>query len=235
MSRLEKHRKKQFALTIFFFGFIFIVVLIFIFTFGFKLLLNSSLFVADITRQKDSTATNVKNKLIDTAINIDDIPSATNSARIIISGSAPNYEKLLFYINETLVKELKLEKDYFSEEIGSLNDGANTIYVKGYEKDSNSSKDTSTYTVFFKKDKPKLEIKEPSDRQNVNSSDLQIIGLTEKDVNIKVNDLPVVVGIDGNFQTSIRLKEGENKIKVEAEDDAGNIESKELTITYSKE
>lgn len=234
MSRLQRHRSKQFTLTVIFYGAILLIIIILISTIGLRLLLNTSLFVADLARPKTDNKTKNNNDELVGKIIIDDIPTATNEAKITISGLAANYKELDFYINDELVKEIKPDKDQFVEEIGDLQEGENTIYLKGkYAQDKEN--ETQKYIIIYKKEKPKLEIKEPQDKSTVINNELKIAGTTDKEVNVKINQLPVVVDTEGNFQTIIRLVDGENKIMVEAEDAAGNIEKQELAVIYSRD
>ena len=62
-----------------------------------------------------------------------------------------------------------------------------------------------------------------------------IKGVTDKEVFIKINDFPVVVNANGDWETSIKLNEGNNSIIIIASDLAGNTETKTLTINYQKE
>ncbi|MBI5127743.1 hypothetical protein HZA76_04790 [Candidatus Roizmanbacteria bacterium] len=218
---------------------IFIVLLlttiILVSTVGLKILLNYSVFIANFfSKNKPSSL----NKTVDVygLISIDNIPTATNSATFIISGSVVNYEKIQFFINSEKVKEIdSLSNDSFSEEIGDLTEGENRVYIKVLSKDGKNSKKTDVYTVFFKKEKPKLEISEPKDGDKTSKSEINIIGSTDKEVFVKVNGLPITVDANGNFQSNLRLKEGENIIEILATDQAENIETKTLKITYQKE
>lgn len=212
-----------------------IVTIILISTVGFKLLLNSSVFIANFFNKKTPAPLN---KTVDVygTLNIDNIPVATNSAKFTVSGSVVNYDKVQFYINSEKVKEINsFSTDSFSEEIGDLEEGSNSVYLKAYTKDNNSSKKTDVFTVIYKSTKPKLEISEPEDKRITANQEINLKGATDKEVFIKVNDLPVVVDANGNFQTSVRLNEGENAIKIEALDIANNSEIKTVTITYQKE
>ena len=201
---------------------------------GLKILLNTSIFVANITRPKANPNKKNANDFI-SQINIVDIPTATNSAKIVVSGTAVNYKKLNFYLNDELVKDITPQKDEFSEVIDDLKEGSNELYISGKANDSNKSSQTSLYTVYYKKEKPKLDISEPQDNSTVYNNELKVAGATDKEISIKINQLPVVVDASGNFQTIIRLNEGENKITIEAQDTAGNVEKKELKVTYSKD
>ena len=235
MGRLEQHQKKQLNNTIFFSLFILIAVIVLIFTVGLKILLNTSAFVARVTEKKSDTALKKNQNLIED-IDIDSIPVATNSARIFVGGSVVNFDQVEFYLNGDLVKEITLlTSDNFNEEIGDLNKGENEIYVIGKTKESGEEKKSKIFTVLFKGEKPKLEVKEPQDNLKTNSSEIKVLGQTDKETYIKVNELPVVVDAQGLFQTLVRLKEGENKIIILAQDVAGNSEEKTLTVTYEKD
>lgn len=215
---------------------VFVIVIIFIFTTGLKLLLNASVFVANLTQPKTKSSTLNKNDNFLGDINLDNIPDATNSARIKVNGSVVNFDTVEFYINGDKVKETSLvSSDSFSEEVGDLKKGDNELYVIAKSKDQNEEKKSKIFTVTYISDKPKLEIKEPADNLKTNNQYLNVSGSTDKNIYIKVNDLPVVVDAQGNFVTSVKLKEGENKINVEAQDVAQNTEEKILTVTYEKD
>ncbi len=211
------------------------LVIYFIFTMGIRLLLNASVFIANLTAKKQS---NQVQKTADQygSIYIDSIPTATNSSRISIGGSVVNLASIEFYLNAEKVKEITLNaSDSFSEEIGDLKKGQNAVYVKGKFKDSNNAKQSKEYSVFFKSEKPKLEIKEPVDKSKTSKSDIKIKGSTDKETFIKVNDLPIVVDANGNFETGVHLKDGDNSFTIVAEDIAGNVETKTISVTYQKE
>ncbi|MFH0979865.1 MAG: hypothetical protein V1803_02900 [Candidatus Roizmanbacteria bacterium] len=235
MRRSELFQKNKLKRTITVFIILLIITLLLIFTVGFKLLLNSSVFIAGLFSKSSAPALN-KTTDIYGSISIDNIPTATNSAKFIISGSVVNYDKLEFFLNDEKVKDVDLKAgDTFSEEIGDLVQGANKVYIKAIESESKSKKTTNTYSILFKDLKPKLEISQPQDKDKVSQSEILLKGMTDKEVFVRVNDLPVVVDVNGNFQTTIRLKEGDNTINIVALDIAGNSEIKTLTVIYQKE
>ncbi len=211
---------------------IFLIILYFIFNLGIRVLLSTAAFIANLRNKATETSLR-KNSDVYALINIDSIPTATNSAKILITGSVLNFDQVEFYLNEEKIKEINLySSDSFSEEIGDLLEGENEIYVKGKTKDNKISKQSKKFLVIYKKNKPKLEIDEPADQTKTSQPEIRIKGKTDKEVFIKINDSPVVVDALGNFETNIRLKEGENIITVIAEDQAGNYEKKVITATY---
>lgn len=233
-TRLEQHERRKYQTSILLIIFVLIAILYFIFTVGIKLLLTVSTFVANISSKKTETQSNKKEEQF-ASISIDSIPDATNSAKLYIGGSVSNINHILFYINGDKVKEISLSNDSFSEEIGDLKSGNNEVFVKGKQDNVSSEKKTKIFNVIYKSEKPKLEISEPTDGSKTNKTDITIKGTTDKETYIKINNLPIVVDSQGNFQTMVTLKDGENIIPIIVEDIAGNIEKKDLKITYQKD
>ena len=235
MSRLQEQQQKRFTKNIIFGVLIFLTVIILVFTIGLRILLNTSIFVARLSEKKTTQPLN-KNQNLIFDVDIDNIPLATNSSKIIVGGSVVNFNQVEFYLNGDLVKEISLfVSDNFSEEIGDLQAGENEVYVIAKTKEQNEEKKSKEFTVFYKSEKPKLEIKEPQDGLKTNKQEVNLVGETDKETYIKVNDLPVVVDAQGVFQTTLKLKEGENKIIITAQDIADNLEEKVLTVIYEKE
>lgn len=220
--------------TIFLYVVILFVVLYFIFTFGIKLLLNTSSFISGFFPQPSIKSSSKIDDGVN-SIDVTTIPQATNSAKIIISGSTLNFDILEFFINGKKIKEKQSVTDTFSEEIGDLQKGDNEIYVKAKSKESKTEKNTIVYKVLYKNDKPKLEITEPVENSTSNNQEIKIRGNTDKETYIHINDLPVVVDANGSFETSVRLKDGENQIVLVAQDIAGNIETKTIKVIYQKD
>ncbi|MDO9028779.1 MAG: Ig-like domain-containing protein [Candidatus Roizmanbacteria bacterium] len=234
MGRLERVQEKKLRNKIILYIVILFFVLYFIFTVGIKLLLNSSSFIAGLFPQP-STKPLSKREDTFSSIDVSSIPQATNSAKFIVSGSILNLDILDFYLNGKKVKEIESSSDTFSEEIGDLEKGDNNFYIQAKSKDSKIKKNTITYKVFYKNEKPKLEIAEPADNLTTNNQEIKVKGSTDKEVYIHVNDLPVVVDANGGFETTVRLKDGDNQIVITAQDIAGNMETKSLKVTYQKD
>lgn len=234
MGRLERVQEKKMKSTILLYIVIFIVVFYFIFTFGIKLLLNTSSLISGLFPQPSvKPVSKIEDNF--SLIDISSIPQATNSAKITISGSVLNFDTLSFYLNKVKVKVVDSTSDIFSEEIGDLDKGDNSIYVLAKSKDSKINKSTIIYKVFYKSEKPKLEITDPEDSSTTNNQEIKVKGNTDKETYVHINDLPVVVDANGNFETSVRLKDGDNQITATAQDIAGNIETKTIKVIYQKD
>lgn len=235
MSRLKTYEQKQFRKKLVLYIGAIIIILFLLFSFGIKFIINTSLFVSGLSSNKNNQQPLKKNNDFYGLLNIDDIPSATNSAKIIVSGSSTGFEILEFYINNSKVRELNTLSNSFAEEIGDLKLGQNEVYLKAKTKDGKKTKETQKFEVLYNNQKPKLDISEPVSPFKTSKQDIKIAGSTDKEVYIKINDLPVVVNSEGNFLTNISLKEGDNAVVIVASDNAGNTETKTLTISYQKD
>lgn len=234
MSRLSEHRQKQFLRKLLFLVIGLIALGVFMVTIGFKLLINSSLMINRLTSGEETDQTQNTEDFFG-SLEIDDLPIATNSAELIISGSVTNYDTVEIYINREKVKQLRLTSDSFSEEVGDLRKGENVIYVKARASKEKKEEKTDSYSIQYISGKPKLEIKEPQENTKTSKSEIKVAGTANKDDEITVNNSPVVLDQNGNFETTVNLKEGDNTIEVEVEDIAGNIEKKSIKVTYQKE
>jgi len=235
MTRLEQHKQKVFYQKLILYSFVIILLIYLGFTYGFKLILNSSAWIAGLTTKKTTNELPKNNDFFGN-INIDNIPTATNSASVILGFSSNNFDTVAVYLNGEKIKELNTNnQDSFTEEIKDLEKGDNEVYILGKNKEYKKETKSIIYTILYKSDKPKLEINEPVDKTKTNKSEIKISGETDKEVLIKINDYPVVVDAQNKFQYNFSLKQGENKISITAHDEAGNIETKELTVIYEKD
>ena len=155
------------------------------------------------------------------------LPEATNEAVIKANVFAENTEEIKIYLNDKLENKLKVEDENLEITIDNLQPGKNVIYFIA-QIDKNTTK-TKDYTVLYDNTPPKIEILSPKESE-VNKNEIVIKGKTEPKVIIKINSEPVVVSQNGEFSKTVRLKDGENKITITAEDEAGNKSKKELTV-----
>ena len=229
MSRLIKHKRKKALIYLA----IALIAVFAIFTIGFKLIINSSVFIANLFGNKLETDLFQSETLAD--ININEIPSATNSSELKVSGNTYNIDTIIIFINNQESKKLSISsKNEFITTINTLNDGENEIYFVGEIKKSDKRKKTETFLILSKITKPKIEISSPSDNSITPKSEIKILGKTDQNVSIRINGLPAVVSSEGIFDKTVQLKEGENKIIISAEDEAGNSDELTLTVIYEK-
>lgn len=233
MSRLDKHHTKTLFQKIGISIVLFIAFIIFFFSAGIKMLVSFTLFINQLANGGTKQQTNQQASSFN-SVAIDPIPSATNSGTLLFSGTSLNFDKLEIYLNDEKQDEISIS-DTFAGEIKGLEKGDNTIHFIAKSTKSKETKKTDSFNVLFKSEKPKLEVSEPNDNSKTNKEDIKISGTTDKETTIRVNGQPLIVDVAGKFTTMFRLKEGENKIQITAEDIVGNQEKKDLTITYSKD
>ena len=77
-----------------------------------------------------------------------------------------------------------------------------------------------------------LQILSPLDEAVVNTPQVDVTGSAPAGSVISINDEILVVGIDGQFKTTVSLEDGPNLIEIIASDENGNEMSVLLTVTY---
>ena len=236
MSRLERQRKKQSTVRIVLLLLLLSVLIVTLFSFGINFLINTSIFLANFSHKKNSqpTPTTLKTDIFH-QLQVGEIQEATNEASFVISGQEQNFDKINFYLNDEKVKTISPENEDFQETLNGLKEGKNTLYLEGIDKTNDKKEKSSLYEITYTNKKPALTIEAPSDGSTTDKNEVDIKGETEKDVFIKINNRPIIVDAEGKFNNSIRLKEGENEITIEADDLAGNQTIKKIKVTYSKD
>jgi hypothetical protein len=228
MSRYLKHKTKK---TLYILALIIFLIII-SFTFGIQLVIKGSVFIANLFNKSTSNETRTTQVLSD--IQINEIPESTNSSKIKISGLVSNIDEIIIFLNNQEEKRITISSSKFNTTLDNLSEGENKIYFVGEQKNINKRTKTDIYAVYLITEKPKIEISEPRDNSLTQRSEIKISGKTTPNVDLRINNLPVVVGKNGDFSYDIKLNEGKNEILIIAEDLAGNKEEKKLTITYEK-
>jgi len=83
---------------------------------------------------------------------------------------------------------------------------------------------------------PELNIISPQDNTSTSQNKILVKGVvTDDEAGVKsclVNNVSVPVSLNGTFEKEITLIPGKNTIEIQAEDNAGNIASKTITVIY---
>lgn len=236
MSRLENHNKKIARKRVITMLVLIAAVIFFFLNSGIALLIDGSVAVSRLfggSRTEDEAQTAPEFGVVE----IDEIPAATNSAAVRVSGRAHNMDSVYAYINGVRQDKLNVDKNgEFSEEIGSLDPGENEIYIAGTTANTKQKKDSDTYTVIFSTDKPTVEITEPAEGLKTPRNEITVSGTVKSGPGavVRVNGSPSVIGQGGKFSAFVKLNEGENTISVTVSDNAGNSEEKTVKVIYEK-
>lgn len=231
-KKIENQSKKNLILTIL--GII--VVIGFLLKFGMPLLTNATMFVINAKngnnpeQAKVETVSFVPPPLLDTTF------TATNSSKINISGNAQTNQKINLYVNNELIDTQQAKDDgRFSFTNIKINNGVNTIKTKAVTKSNKQSEFSNILTITFKNTPPTLSLDSPSDGQSFSKDDkyANVSGKTDPGVKVTVNDSWAIVDTNGKFSYNFPLQNGENKIKIQAVDEAGNKTEMERKVNYS--
>lgn len=162
--------------------------------------------------------------------------SATNSAKISISGSTVKDATVSLFVNNAKIDSIQVkDKNTFSFDNVSLIHGENTLKtqadIQGVKSDF-----SNIVTITYLNKAPELSIESPSDGAEFHKENkvIDITGKTDPGVKVTVNDFWAIVDTDGNYSYSLSLHDGDNEVKVVASDDAGNKTDKQIKVKYSE-
>lgn len=199
--------------------------------FGLPALVSFSLFVSG-AKQAPQTSQSSTQFVMPPQLN--SLPSATKSANFELSGKALPNSIIDLYLNDGLLDKAQADKDG--------NFSFKSVYVKGNNKiyakatlENKISDPSEAINVFFKDTPPALSVNSPSDGQQFtkDQNTINVSGTTDSGVRITVNGFWAIVDQNNNFSYQLKLQSGDNNIKVEAIDQAGNTTDKQLKVKYS--
>ena len=210
-----------------------VVLIVFLFTIGTKLFTNSILFLVNLTSvfNKDSIPTENSIEIMTNPI-ITDIDTATSSASVSFTANAAKNTQVSIFVNDQKQQDFDNKNDLFVKTI-ELIPGINNIYLVS-RNNKNQIKKSRIYSINYIDTPPLITIEIPQENQIFSDNYITIKGKTESDTDIKINDRPVTVDSQGNFNSVYSLNEGSNQIIVIATDIAGNQTEKKLTVIYEK-
>ncbi len=211
-----------------------IIIFLVIIFFGLQLLVKFSLLMGRIKSVGDIPATtNSQNEFVLTPT-LNPLFEATNTAAIEVSGLATSTGQTieLFINGSSKSTALVDSKSQFAFSSVRLESGENKIKVRA-KLDSKESQFSTEAIVVYDTTPPALELKEPTDGQTITkTAQVKIIGKTEADARILINDFLPIVDNNGGFSYAIPLKEGENSIKVVSTDKAGNQTTNQIKVIF---
>lgn len=161
--------------------------------------------------------------------------TATSSARQVISGSAePGVTVYVYRESDELGSVVAADDGQFQLSDIMLSEGKNDFVGVAIDGAGNKSQNSKLLTIYYLNKKPKLEIETPKEGDIVkDKAKVEVKGATDPGVKVLVNQRLIIVDSEGKFVTLASLNLGENKIVVEAIDQAQNSERIELTVHYS--
>ena len=221
----ESKTKKQLILSL-----VGIVAVIFVlFKFGIPALTNLSLFLSSKNTSSSQDQTNAPKTLLAPTLN--EAFTATNSATIIVSGSAAPKETIQLFVNSSQVDSTTTKDDgSFSFSGVNLSQQQNSIQAKAKLQDKTSDFSDSWNVTYIQK-APSLTVDSPHDGDTVGGS-VVVKGKTDPDVRVTVNDFWAIVDSSGNYSYTLSVQNGDTHITVVATDAAGNTTKQDLTVHH---
>lgn len=210
-----------------------VIVLIVLFKFGIEALINFSLFLSGNSNTPISVSKNDVGYVAPPVLN--PLPTATNSAAVIITGSSDKNRTIVLYINREEKDNVETNDGGAFEFDENLSKGDNLIQVKAKNKDKVSDF-SNFYTVTFINTPPKLNVSSPNDGDSFHREDksVNVTGQTDPNVIVTVNGFTAVIDENNNFSYNLPIHDGDNQIQVVAIDQAGNKSEKDLKVNYSQ-
>jgi len=201
---------------------------------GIPALIKMAVFFSNI--RGSSQPVEVKDNLPPQVPLLNALPEATNQTEIEVTGLTEAGASVKIFLTGQEVKEVLADNEgSFSSGKLNLTLGQNEIYALAIDKAGNQSVASNKISVWYDNEAPSLEISQPEDDQTISDekAKVEIIGKTEEDVELRINDHLVILEKEGNFKYSLGLNVGENQILIIAIDKAGNQTEKSLTVNYS--
>lgn len=208
-----------------------IVVLLFLFFAGIPALLSlGSVF----TLFKDDAPSNPNANTPIISPRLEALDSATNSAKIAVSGIGQQGTSVELFVNDQSVAKNVIGKDGdFRFENVQLKEGQNSIFAKSSTDDGKESTPSQKQTIILDKIPPQVEISSPSENQDFKGQkDIKVSGKTEENATVSVNETVAITNQDGSFSTNLTLSEGQTTIKIIVTDIAGNQNTIQRVVNY---
>lgn len=225
---LKKERQKMVRQTMIFIAIALVIGLVFLFLVlpGFVRMVNVFL---------SSDWTDQEHRLPPSPPIISAPPSATNSANLLLTGFGQAETELVVTINNQPSAQVPIGEDgSFSVEL-TLNSGTNNITAYLLDQLDQASKMSRSYEVLLDQTPPQLVIEYPENGARIISREnqnLELIGLTDQDARVYVNERVVFPNDEGVFTYNYLLEEGKNIFEIRAVDRAGNQAEAKLEVEF---
>ena len=163
------------------------------------------------------------------------IPKQTNKEILDIQGSSePGASVKIFYNGKTDEVVVNSEGSFYISI--PLNNGDNRISASSKDSAGNESQKSETLEITFDKKPPELEITKPHDKDEFFGNlqrQIVIEGKVEEGSQVNINSRLVVVEQDQTFAFVTSLSEGTNTFNIKAEDLAGNVTEKSISVAFT--
>lgn len=231
LERLARHEEKATITRVVWLSVISVGLGIFMLTAGIPLLGKFADFLDILFKDKNESTTDVGTLQ---APILDELPEATNSSILKISGFATSGETVDIYLDGQKVTTVKIVDSRFIFDDLLLKLGENKVSAKAIAT-SGESDSSQTKTVIYDNQEPKLEVKEPADGQSFSGNNrIRVSGATDRDAQVFVNGFLASIDFEGNFEVLVPVAEGETQLEIRAVDQAGNEKVEKRKVNFRK-
>lgn len=210
-----------------------VAVLLFIAFFGLKLLIGFSVLVERIKGGSSPSQSPQQSVIIPPVL--DQLPEATNSATLTISGTATAKNQVIIYVNDKEYKRIPVpDSGSFQLSDIPVNEGSVTVSAKLLDTKNAVSDLSNIISTVDDRTAPKLTVDAPQDNAIVNDGTHKVLvtGKTDEDMKLTITGRIVVVKSDGSFSYNMPLNDGANKLEIVSTDAAGNSTTITKNVTY---
>lgn len=166
---------------------------------------------------------------------VDSLPSSTNSENLAIKGTTEPGATVTLSVNGRKEEVIANSEGDFNFTF-KLVSGENTVFVTSKDTSGNESQKTQNFRIVLDKNPPDIVITKPADGSEFYGASqrrITVEGETEKEANLRINGRFVVVNDNGKFAFPLSLADGENKLEITGEDEAGNKTEKTLVLKFN--
>ncbi|MFH1244196.1 MAG: hypothetical protein V1487_01280 [bacterium] len=156
-----------------------------------------------------------------------DVPEATYSAQVQISGFAqPGLEVILYLNSAEYERKLTSESGTFIFENIGITEGVNTVYAYSATTRELRSEQSKSYLITLDTVKPVVTIDSPKDGEVFRGTTARIANfagsVNELGSKVYIGERMVIVQADGKFNLPYQLVEGDQELPIRTIDKAGN-------------
>lgn len=160
----------------------------------------------------------------------------TNQPKYTIKGIAEAKSQVIIIRNDLELDAVTTGEDGIFERSIELDEGQNIISAYSVDEAENQSQTSKNEVITLDTKKPELVLGEGiSEEMSIVGKDKQyftISGVTKPGAKVSINERFLFAKADGSFSYRYRLSEGDNQIKIVAEDKAGNSVEQSIVIKF---
>lgn len=228
LARTERKRKACSAFLYFLFSVALLLAAIFL---GIPFIIRFSSFISELRTPQELIET--KDNFAPQSPIFAVANMATFSAQIDIKGFAEPGATVILRVNGPSRETVADNEGSFLFEKIDLEEGENHIKAIAVDQAGNESQESKILLITYDHESPQLAVDSPEDGATFKEEKIQVRGITDKDAKVTINDHFVMINSEGVFDYSLKLSEGENKIKIVATDQAGNRTEIEKVVEFN--